>query len=824
MHANAKISGYATGVKEELKEYLERYMDAVQIQFKGEGKGSFRCPNLIAHAHGDKNFSGSFVSRSTGKKWKCYRCCQGGDIFELAYFVEGLPKGNIKEFWTITVPTVAERVGYPLKEDEYYKSIGTDEESEVKPMLTAKLLGQINKTIRTRLKPEKIGSDYSRNYTKEICKGLSDIFQIFFPTRGDLKFLPESIQLRDDKVIDTGNMVIPLHSRYGNLSGFIARRPNKKITRQSIRKYLYTSSMNENERMNLFNIHRARPSVKASGIVYMFEAQFDCMVPFVMGLTNAISTGISPDIEYLSGVLREMGAREVVIVLDRDTAGISSTVRMYKGLTDEGFISSIFSLPPNIDADEFVIKEGIEKLKDPQNRQTAVEYIIENEYGELGSDQLSQPAKYMYALDYVVKFSRNIATATAYANIIAKKFTMKSAEDVHCDIAREMNTRKDPLVVRCDTLIKDRTREITSEPDIESKVAMLDQLNDDMRQIYSTHLTGALSEELHDIDMLLTQGDETDRGRIMTGMEDLDNAIRLYPGTLMFVGGRSSSGKSTWIRAMVPSFINSNENITILHLSLDDTAKDTMDGVVANLSGIDNETIEENKFTPAQHNKIAEAQVTVRSWAQNRIYYLCGQSRVSSNSDIRNIVRRAQILTPDNTIILIVDNLMNLSDIADATPREKRILVEQAANKIHTLTQSEDLISIVVVELTKGGPYRPSLLMLKETGVIEYRAKIVALTHNDWKANPNSKVFWKEKNREDSVWPVLEIEFPKYKTGSPNRRIFMKMNPALNRLNPATRDEKRKWNRTIATEERAKKNGGGNRERSERKRGDEFDY
>ena len=795
-HSGVPHSGnYAQKVKDEMRNSLQTYMDAQGIKFKGEGRGSFGCPNSSFHSNGDRNFSGTFKTGTNGQMWVCHRCKSGGDIYNMANFVEGLPIGQTVELWTITVPSVANTISYPIDQERYFdalKDLHVDPK-KVRSHLNKDYITEVNKVIKSRKNPAKINIDYNRNYTEQIRNAISEEFDIFFPETGDFNFLPEQHPLNDDNVIRTGSLAFPIHNQYGILIGMMSRRTTADINEGS-RKYLYTSSFIEGEQLGLFNFHRARRDIQASRVVYCFEAQFDCMAAYVSGMKNSVSIGTSSNLEALVRGLKSCAAAEVVLVMDNDPAGHSGTVRVAEYLIENGFGVSVFLLPEGKDADEYIMESGIDVLKDLSKRISIIEYILHVNYENLSNPNLSPNVKYMAALQYICQFSRNVGIAVTYAPLLSQKFGIRSSEDVRYDIVRDMSQKKDPVAIQYNDLVSDTFKKIADEPDIEKKFDLYEQAGRNLRDIGQSYAVHNRTEESRELDEILVQGQD-DRARIYTGIQTFDDAVRMTLGTLMIIGARPSVGKSTLIRGMVPLILDKDPNTFIIHASLDDTRRDTMDGIISTLSGIENTILESGDIDEELMPRIAEAQKRVRSWWGNQ-YYMVGQGKIISVDDLRAQIRRVQMRDETKKILLIVDNFMNLPSVSSTGVQNKRTIVEQEMSKLHILTQSTDIACICMVELTKSGPYRPNLTMLKETGSIEYRAKIVAMMHNDLKANPDSKIYWNQGNRK---MPVLEIDFPKYKVGEPNQKVLLCMDPALNQFQEATEAQSKKWQQIIAT-------------------------
>jgi DNA primase len=805
-HTKVTQSDYANFVKEDLKNYLVAYIDANGIKFQGQGRGKFQCPNGAAHKNGDRNFSAGFTDKYSNMEWKCFTCHIHGDIYSLANVLHGLPLEGI-DFFLETVPAVAEAIAYQYDEDKYYRSL---EESLPKGVNSdtikenKKIIKKIEEIIQIRKNPKYIDERYNRlNYSSELKQKLSDTFDIFFPEKGDFKFLPDHHPLSENKEdirdhIAWGNKIaFPVHNRYGKLVGIKSRRLNRDIE-EGKSKYYHVSLDNE-ARINFFNIHRASPEIKKQKIVYIFEADFDCMVAYCYGLTNSISTGVTPDIPTLISILRYCDVHEVILILDPDKAGEDATVRIATGLVKNGFPCTVFPLPEDKDADEYIIeRNSVDDFREPANRLTIPEFMINSNYGLLSNPEVSDNAKYLEAINIVTQFSRNIATAEFYARLISKRFGIKSLEDVHYDIVRQMKSKKDPVVVQCNTIIEENLSQIIEEPDIEQKLIKIEGLVSEVRNTFSSFLMGSTIEEQKDLDSLLIQGDEVGRRIIRTGYKQMDSAIRLSPGCLAVLSARPSVGKSTFVRSLIRPVIELNENIIIIHHSLDDTRVDTMDGLVSNLAQVPIGVIEEGTYNETELLRIEESHKIIRDW-WGKSYYLYGQEQIKTVDHIISTVARAKRRNPEAQILLIIDNMMNLAEIQSVSAAgQKRIIVENVIGRIQIATQEHQISSLVFVELRRDDRQRPTIDMIKETGSIEYKAKIIGLMHNDYKINPKSQLYWVDDSGVKQ--PVVEMYFPKFKTGAPNRYIFMKANFAYNYMEEASEAEAEKYRRIIEKE------------------------
>jgi len=742
---------------------------------------------------------------SNGQMWKCQVCKTGGDVYNMANFVEGMPVGTTVDFWLITVPHVADCVNFTLDIAKYHEALKelSVDPAKMKGHVPKETRKQIDDIIHERKDPDRINGEYNRKYPEQIRNAISDTFGVFFPQKGDLEFLGRDHPLNDDRVIKDGNLVFPIHNVYNALLGFMCRLPEKEIAEAGVKKYKFTTTLIEGESIGLFNMNRARQTITETKLVYMFESQFDCMVAYVSGLTNSVSIGTSPEIEKLVKLLNSYKVAEIVLILDNDRPGHFATVKIAEQMVERGISVSVFLLPSKVDADEYIVEFGVGPLQNSGQRMTLAEYALKVGYDDLSNLNLSVSVRYLRALEYLVRFSRTLGSAVTYAKQISDMFDIKSPEDVRFDIAREMANFKDPVTARYNTIVQNAVQQIISEPDVEKKDSLVENTLKDLKTLQQSYATHSRSEEARELDEILTQGQEN-TDIVHTGIGEFDDAVRLTLGTFLIMGGRASSGKSSLVRAIVCNALRNDPELFIIHCTLDDTKKDTMDGIISNLSGVENSILEQGLVSPELMPRIEEAQQIVRNWWGSQ-YYMVGQGKIQNTGDILSQIRRVRARHESKKILLIVDNLMNLPEVSEMGQQNKRVVTEIAVNRMQILTQAELVATICMVELTKSGPYRPDIGMLKETGSIEYRAKIVALLHNDLKLTPNSTIAWKDEN--GSKRPVLEIDFPKYKVGEPNRKLWLCMNPAVNRFSSPTESQIKNWAQVAATQ-MSKKAGG----------------
>lgn len=73
---------------EELKSRLPSYVQSITTQDSKAGKNMYKCPLCGSGTHKGANSDGAFSIYDHGKKWHCFSCGEGGDIFNLIELLE----------------------------------------------------------------------------------------------------------------------------------------------------------------------------------------------------------------------------------------------------------------------------------------------------------------------------------------------------------------------------------------------------------------------------------------------------------------------------------------------------------------------------------------------------------------------------------------------------------------------------------------------------------------------------------------------------------------------------------------------------------------
>jgi DNA primase len=156
-----------------------------------------------------------------------------------------------------------------------------------------------------------------------------------------------------------GRPIFPIHDPRGRTIGFGARTLKKDEQPKFINS---PETAVFSKGRGFYGLHLSKEEIEKTRTVYIVEGYLDVVVPFqagVKGLVATLGTALTKD--HLK-ILRRY-ADKVVLVFDSDAAGQKASERGLDLLLSENVDIFIAELPPGMDPDDVVVKEGPERLR-----------------------------------------------------------------------------------------------------------------------------------------------------------------------------------------------------------------------------------------------------------------------------------------------------------------------------------------------------------------------------------------------------------------------------------------------------------------------------
>lgn len=301
--------------KEELKNRLTDYVQSITKPSTGENM--YICP--LCDSGNGKNRTGAFSICDNGRKWRCFSCGNGGDLFELIGQIEHISDfknqlDRAAEIFQITLDNNNEhKKGYMTMTKTEIKKTENAATSEE----TAEDYTMIFKQAQDRLfnGEDKRGLEYLHK------RGISDETAKKF----GLGYVPSwrHPKVTSDNVPDSPRLIIPT-SKYS----YLARDIRSSLSDSSVK-----FAKQKVGKTHIFNVGTLYTSDKP---IYTVEGEIDSLSIIEAG-GNAIALGSTSQVnEFLSLVGKKPPVQPLIIALDNDCAGESAASKLINGLDKLG--------------------------------------------------------------------------------------------------------------------------------------------------------------------------------------------------------------------------------------------------------------------------------------------------------------------------------------------------------------------------------------------------------------------------------------------------------------------------------------------------------
>lgn len=354
--AEEKINQIRQGV-----DIVELISDHVQLTKHGRNYFGL-CP-----FHGEN--TPSFSVAPDKQIFHCFGCGAGGNVFSFLMDLEGL---SFQE----AALKLAERANIEL--DISLQTSGNEKgiSPELQAMLDAHdLLKKFYHHLLVNTKEGQDALEYllNRGFTRESIDKFeigyslnSWDFVVKFLTKRDLK--PELMEKagliikreKDGTYFDRfrDRIMFPVIDRHGKTIAFSGRSLGAEEP-----KYLNSPETPIfNKSKVLYNFHLAKPNIRRTQQIVLFEGFADVIAADRSGVENGVATmGTSLTAEHISLIRQNTGS--VTICYDSDKAGIGAAFRAGNMLNEAGLHIKVALMPDGMDPDEYIKKMGSEKFR-----------------------------------------------------------------------------------------------------------------------------------------------------------------------------------------------------------------------------------------------------------------------------------------------------------------------------------------------------------------------------------------------------------------------------------------------------------------------------
>lgn len=342
-------------------EIIESYIPLTQ-----KGKNYFGvCP-----FHEDHSPSMS-VSKEKGI-YKCFSCGATGNVFK---FVSDYENVSFPE----AVRIVAEKVGISLKNTIEIKKVPKNEK-EYQIMNISCMFYQNNlqtdhgKAAREYLQERGLNEEMIKEFQIGLALDKNRLYELLHRKKYDEKLLVSLglLNQSDTSYYDTfvNRIIFPIHNLNGEVVGFTGRiyLPNA-----SPPKYINSKETIIFKKGNiLFNYHRAKDAVRLEKKLILVEGNMDAIRMYASGIKNTVALMGTSLTTYQIKEIKKLRV-PVVLMFDNDDAGEIATFQNGTLLEKENINLSVVRLSGEKDPDEYILKNGVDAIKD--NIKNAISFL-----------------------------------------------------------------------------------------------------------------------------------------------------------------------------------------------------------------------------------------------------------------------------------------------------------------------------------------------------------------------------------------------------------------------------------------------------------------
>lgn len=347
--------------------------------------------------------------------------------------------------------------------------------------------------------------------------------------------------------------------------------------------------------------------------------------------------------------------------------------------------------------------------------------------------------------DLIIKFDTNLQTINDFINFYQEMNPKLLKKDVVNSIKKEKN--RHDLKLYLIELIESINHMTNDE--IQAKISKIDNVfnssSDDLNQEQNKVCSTA--------ELLNNSASTFDY--FPTPYNELNDYFNFVKGNLIIVGSRPSIGKSALCLDIA---IKTSKTKNILYVNMEMSHNDLMQRMISNISGVEMNKIKFNqhKLTKSEQQKVKQAKKEI-----SKLNFNVLSPATTRFQDVMELITEFHNQNPID--LLIIDYLTLLS----ADGQNKNVQVEYMANKLKSMSLSNNICTIAVSQLSRNVEAKtdkmPTMADLRDSGGVEQAADIILLLYRD--------DYYNSKKADDKV--LMQINLAKNRQGERSDNIYL---------------------------------------------------
>ncbi len=337
-------------------------------------------------------------------------------------------------------------------------------------------------------------------------------------------------------------LTIPYRDHKGILNGFAIRA----ITETQNKKYRYTAGLEVGKiLLNLYRHYQQHHIILVEGVL-------DALIAEARGMTNVVAMGGHTLKELQSNLLKKIGVKTAVLLLDNDEAGIKGSFSTIKRLRADGISAFVTQLDNAKDLDEFLKTSSSEALQTKiASSVSAIEWEVNQLKQQaniklLGHDNNEEKLPPLVAecfINHCLDFDAKLTNPLEKANLLDKVIE-------YTDIRHE--TLEEYFETHRQAKVDNEKRKQHEKLNIEVTKLIKNGEHHKLDSLYQKELSKINSQpepshvknyEFEDIEADLKSRPEG----LLTGIKELDKYVSIQPEALSIICARPGHGKTTML-------------------------------------------------------------------------------------------------------------------------------------------------------------------------------------------------------------------------------------------------------------------------------------
>ncbi len=788
-------------IKAKLPEYLKEH--GIQT----ENAKKFKCFNP---EHNDKSPSMSVFTHDNGYPIaRCFSCGFNADIFTAAHILEEKPI-NGPGFLHENVKYLADKYEIAIKigslsEEDLYEISTYDAYKATAEFITG---FKYNPKCLAEIEHRHWNEEFLKDYLVSCCVDYHSLRNYLKSKGFTAKFLDE-IDLDNQKIFNQDNLIFTICDEYGRPVGFSARYLDFDPDSEGPKTPKFTNTKTTGLRCNIFRkserlymIHVAKKYVTSANPLYIVEGYGDTLTMHSNGAKNAVGVSSADLNDKQLNLCRKLGITDIVICLDGDKTGETKAKKILNEVLKTvhdlriRFVFIPWDGTNKVDPDKFIrehgIKEFLELPKIEPFSWRLSEFLkeIEDKNGKITDSDSQHVCQTMIPIvanePSPLKRETMLKELSNYSGFTFQVLREELDKLLNAESLKSQRKKKSVI----DNLISDlQTRTDAYEIVLEKAFQDLEDVNKetkldvfDPEHILSTVNSIKQYQENEDLHRTIDFGSNFNTLPVALAGDISEK--------LIFLGGTPNSGKSSIFSNLAWNLPNTNEDISSVILTIDDTSKEYVARLICydmakrlyergdldlfnvlNISKVAQPFL--YKHLPEYDALLQEREFSYRNitaMIQDGRFGIFDASYGKSISVMRTIIKKFKNNRPDTKLMLFLDNFHQLDAISESEGRHK---YKELSNTFKNLVTSNGITGISTIEYNKiPNGQRPTNYNAAESGALEYDCNAMMHLYNELHSiREKSKLYFEEG---DQKYPIIEQIVEKNKIAGYKGNIFYK--------------------------------------------------